>query len=71
MIECSHCKENFHGKCVGLTKKSAQGILYHCSGCLEEKKKEIKVQGTIIKPRTKKKELTTPKEPLTVNLNVI
>jgi hypothetical protein len=81
MIECTRCNEHFHGKCVGFTKNSSQGIEFHCSDCLKEKKNEketiekeklnSKTQETIVKSRSKKREVKKKEKEEKVNLNVI
>lgn len=34
MVACDHCEEWYHGKCIGINKRQANGIeLYYCDQC--------------------------------------
>ncbi|KAJ1897632.1 hypothetical protein LPJ66_003250 [Kickxella alabastrina] len=64
MLECTDCKELFHGSCVGVPLHSIREIvpLYVCESCLQQHPRRKRTPGTILGVGTKIVPKTAPKK---------
>lgn len=65
MILCEKCEEWFHGKCVGITKKTSKGIEnYYCDACIK-KDRSLKIEyKPDYAPKIQEKKPSTAKQQL-------